>query len=342
MPISKDGNLYFTEKQYEKARHQASAFLYAKAQGYKLVKINDDLWTLPEYETMRFSEKTGLWFWNDKGISGSAIEFAMYFEGKSIVEAVLAITENGKMKYKQHIGRSKYEEKSQHQKFQFPPKADTTKHLWAYLYNSRGLERDVVQYMLDTKLIYESQSIFGNTKLRNCTFIFHAPDGSVVGAFNRGMLPVLDSQHKSYKRLTFGSNTEYGWVMPSPTGNTKTLCVFKSAMDAASYASLNAIALGQDWRRTSITRLSLEGYGTIPVLRFLEVCTSVCKVIIMLDSSENGKRTAQDMEKKLKNNYPNLLISIKFPPKDGQDWNDALLEYRKTTIVKNDTPGLSS
>ena len=87
MPVSKSGKAYYTKEQYEKAKYNSNAYEYARAQGYDLVQQGSH-YTMREHDSMVFAPN-GSWFWNSRGVHGSALEFQMYYEGKTIMDAVL-------------------------------------------------------------------------------------------------------------------------------------------------------------------------------------------------------------------------------------------------------------
>ena len=72
MPVSKNGKLYYTKEQYEKARYCANALDYARKQGYELVRQSAGYYCLKDHDSMIFTP-TGHWFWNSRGLSGGAM-----------------------------------------------------------------------------------------------------------------------------------------------------------------------------------------------------------------------------------------------------------------------------
>ena len=89
MPISKNGKPYYTKEQYEAARYNSNALEYARSQGYELVR-QGAYYTMKEHDSMVFTPQ-GTWFWNSRGVHGTAQEFQMYYENKTLTEAVLTL-----------------------------------------------------------------------------------------------------------------------------------------------------------------------------------------------------------------------------------------------------------
>ena len=94
MPISKNGKAYYTKEQYEIARYDSSALEYAQAQGYSLIR-QGSYYTMAEHDSMIFTPR-GNWFWNSRHVSGGALEFMIYYEGKTLTEAVLTLAYIGR------------------------------------------------------------------------------------------------------------------------------------------------------------------------------------------------------------------------------------------------------
>ena len=90
MPLSKAGNLYYTEEQFQKARYDSSALEYARAQGYSLIQ-KGKYFTLAEHDSMVFTDQ-GSWFWNSRQLKGGALEFMTTYEHKTFVESVLILS----------------------------------------------------------------------------------------------------------------------------------------------------------------------------------------------------------------------------------------------------------
>lgn len=346
MPISKSGKAYFTDEQYQEARYNSSALEYARSHGYQLSRVGSSYWTMEEHDSMRFSDKTGIWYWNSRGVSGGALEFAMYFEGKSIVEAVLEITGDRQLSRSEPVNPQPQKKIEPLQAdtapmvFTLPTKAGNQKQLWAYLCQTRGLERDVVDTLISEGLVYESERITANGKVNNATFVYKAPDGSAVGAFNRGMYTLQPGQ-KAYKRDVACSDKSYGWCIPAPENSKSvTLRVFEGAIDAASDASIDAI-INPDWRNEPISRLSMEGLQAAPVYKYLEAHPEAQKVVIKTDNDKPGKEFAVTLKQKLKESYPQIRVYIETPPVEyGKDWNEALLHLRHGGEEKANTENI--
>ena len=88
MSQRKDGTLFYTKEELNKAIENSSALEYAQSR-YQLKRIGNR-YTMPEHDSMVFTQD-GKWFWNSHGVHGNALDFMQKYEGKSFVEAVLTL-----------------------------------------------------------------------------------------------------------------------------------------------------------------------------------------------------------------------------------------------------------
>ena len=140
-------------------------------------------------------------------------------------------------------------------------------------------------------------------------------------AMQRGTL-----QDKRFVGEVVGSDKQYSFAVPMTPGDSPTLCVFESAIDALSYLTLLK-QRGKDWRKANT--LSLGGVGKKdqqlpPALsRYLKDAPHITRIVLCLDNDEPGREAAAVL-KGLLGGYE----VIDRPPARGKDYND-LLRYRR-------------
>lgn len=306
MPVSKSGKQYYTKEQYQRAKYEVSALEYAQSQGYDLVR-QGSYYHMREHDSMIFTPR-GSWFWNSRGVSGGAIEFCLYYEGKTLPEAVLALAgeqEPTRSDFKEISKTAKQPPKEQ-PPFQLPEPSGDFRRLFAYLCRTRGLSRDVVMEMLRQKVLYQGVQTKKNKTYHNAVFVYRDPDGKPVGAFLRGMGQV------AFKQDVPGSDKRYGWLLRGT--DPVWVAVFEAAIDAASQYCLSGIK--------TIDRLSLEGLSPEPLQNYLARNPSIRKVALMLDADYWGQQAASRLEKELTQQGYSVLIA---PPGEGKDYNEWLL-----------------
>lgn len=335
-PISKNGKLYYTKEQYEAAKYGSSALAYAQSQGYDLVR-HGAYYTMREHDSMVFTPN-GSWFWNSRGIHGGALEFQIYYEGKTVTEAVLTLAGEQEQINTQPRTRPQAtpvpEENisrqiPEKQEFKAPAKAQNFKQLFYYLCSERGLEKSVVQEMIRQGRVYQSEAkLPGKRSLYNATFVYKDLQGNPVGAYQRGM---IDQEGQApYKRDAPGSDKQWGWILESPSYPAAEVRVFEAAIDAASDASLAAMRQGNDWRKESVDRLSLEGLNYTPLENYLRLHPDVRTIVLQLDGDEAGRRSAKEFADRL--TAQGYKVFDKQPPLHMKDWNLFLQDVRSMEV----------
>lgn len=342
MPVSKNGKVYYTKEQYEAARYNSNALEYARSQGYDLVR-QGAYYTMREHDSMVFTPQ-GTWFWNSRGIHGTALEFQMYYENKTLTDAVLTLA--GERELARPAERPQpapapapaaAPAEPVKTTFRPPARAENFKALFHYLCVDRGLDGDVVKEMIRQNRLYQSTFKTPTGKfLSNAVFVYKDPNGKAVGAFQRGMTAYPGQE--PYKRDASGSDKRWGWMLEG-TGTVTQVAVFEGAIDAASDASLSAMK-GGDWK--NIDRLSLEGLSYQPLQNYLSTHPNVRNVTLMLDGDEPGRRAAGEIAQKLR--AQGYTVEDKEPP-FGKDWNEVLKDVRSMEAEAQEltpTPTLES
>lgn len=185
MPISRSKRTYYTKEEYEAAKRNDNALLYAQRQGYDLVRTGRYFY-LRQHDSLVFAP-SGAWFWNSRGLSGRALEFIVFFEGRSFPEAVLILAGTVQPGFTPRvIPRSIPPPVKQPQPIPFalPKPANNDRQLFAYLCGRRKLDEAIVREMLEQKVLYESVS---PNHIHNACFVSQDETGKPCSAFLRGM-----------------------------------------------------------------------------------------------------------------------------------------------------------
>ncbi len=317
MPISKHGNLYYTDKQHDFARYETSALEYALAQGYPLIK-KGKYYHHKEHSSMVFVEKTGMWFWNSRQIQGGALKFITHYEHRSYVEAVLILNgENIQTLQNQPIqkddvrkqARETVEEKKE---FKLPSQNQNYARMFAYLLKERKLDPDLVSALVKDKKIFES------AEHHNAVFVGYDEHGVPRNAYQRGTNSFMD---KPFKRDVAGSDKQYPFHIEGIFG-CRTVSVFESPIDAISHASLAKL---NGEKITDTHRISLAGVADKALMWFLQQHPEIDRIILCLDNDQAGKNAIKAIADKLQGSNYNILYQFS----NTKDFNSDLVVAHK-------------
>lgn len=313
MPISKKNRMYYTQGQYEAAKRNSNALEYAREHGYDLVR-KGNYYSLREHDSMVFTPD-GKWFWNSRQLQGSALEFMVYYEGRSFPEAVLLLA--GTLDIPVPGGQPtlsapppKQEERPV---FRLPPRSANMRRLFGYLCGTRKLDSRVVKEMVAQEIVYESiYRTKSGKELHNACFVSYDALGAPCSAYQRGM-----TSGTAYKGEVPGSSKDWGWLF---IGRHPTkLYIFEAAIDAASYVTL-LYRQGKDPLEDG-DFLALGGLNYTPIENYLSRRPHIERVFLLLDGDNPGQTAAKRFQAALTElGYEATVL----PPPTGKDWNDAL------------------
>jgi len=68
------------------------------------------------------------------------------------------------------------------------------------------------------------------------------------------------------------------------------------------------------------------------VQRYLTEHPEIHKISIALDNDAAGKKAAEELQHKLKANFPDSFFAVGFSCSIFKDWNEDLLKFRSSTI----------
>ncbi|HMM31734.1 MAG TPA: DUF3991 and TOPRIM domain-containing protein [Clostridia bacterium] len=201
--------------------------------------------------------------------------------------------------------------------FILPKASSTTDIILSYLCGSRGLSRPLILDCVNKGLIYESQDH------RNAVFIGHDRNSVARSASLRGC------SSNPFRKDVAGSNRAFGFMLQSTIEKATTLFVFKNAIDALSFASLNRsypnvhlLAL------PAYSKLKNKPLNNLPVSleQFFSDHPYIRKVHLCFDNTRSGRAFAGELKKVLE--ASSYAVTDR-PPRNGIDYNDALLAHRE-------------
>ena len=186
--------IYYIEEQKQQAR-QADLCELLRSQGEQLKRSGS------EYEWRNGSQKVtirgNLWFHQYERVGGDAIDFVRKFYGTDYTGAMeyLLGGSGGGLKTAQPV------QKKEKAPFSLPTANGNMRRVYAYLLNSRGIDKEVLDTFVRHGLIYES------AKYHNAVFVGKDRNGNPCHASLRGT-----GTQSSYRGNQPNSIPEYGFI----------------------------------------------------------------------------------------------------------------------------------
>ena len=306
---------HFTEEELAIAKG-VDLVSVAQSLGYTPKRIGK-YYTLKEMDSIRIYDRTHWFRWSrqfDKGENGgSQIDFLRVFAGMDVKTAVFWLLEFSG--YQQILTAKsepvlKYqvkEKEPERKNFQLPAASFDNSYLYSYLGQERGISKEVIDYFISQKLIYESRHY------HNIVFLGNDKDGNTRFASMRG---VFDKEGKPFKCDVVGNDKRFGFNLSHE--NSGKIVVFEAAIDLMSYVDVtkdfesNMIALGM--------------LADAPLATFLEEHPQITTIRFCLDSDEPGKKATEELLKK----YYELGFEVENvpPPVGFKDFNECLIATR--------------
>ena len=193
---------------------------------------------------------------------------------------------------------------SEKSEFILPEKDSNMKRVFAYLLNTRFLNKYVVKSFVEQKTLYQEN------EHGNVVFVGTDKDGVPKSACKKSTA----EQTKGFRMTVAGSDCRYGFCW---RGESSKLYVFEAAIDLMSFITLR----NDKWKADSF--LALDGLSPKPLLQFLEEQKNIHEIFLCLDYDAAGMEACDklkdiliekgDEAEKIKREYPLY-----------KDWNEQL------------------
>ena len=283
-----------------------------------LVKLSGNTYCTKEHDSLKISN--GKWNWFSRGIGGrSALDYLIKVEGLEFTEAVEHIINCiGDRTIAHDSKTTKLKEK-----VLVLPKANQNNNSAIQYLESRGIDKEIINYCIETGRIYES---YPN---HNVVMLGFDKYGTPRYANLRGI-------GTDFKGEASGSNKRFSFSISAEKSDT--VHIFESAIDLLSYATMLKIN-GKKWDEHHL--LSLAGVyrpskeledSSFPLAlkQFLSEHPEVKKIHLRLDNDYAGKIATEALKHLLSEKYE---VSVHLPKK-GKDYNDWLCLERNLPIKK--------
>lgn len=268
---------------------------------------------LKSHDSFKINGTSSIWHWKSRDIGGkSALDYLVYVEGCSFVEAVRLLCEESP----RYIPMPHEEIELHRPPFVLPPAAPDNRRVAAYLLE-RGIHREVIAECIRRGDLYES------ARYHNCVFVGRDEHGQPQYAALRGTY----TQGRPFKQEVVGSQKRYGFYLP-PASDSRRVAVFESAIDAMAELSLH---------RDSKHRLSLggiyapkEGIGRPPAAleEFLRRHPEITEIELCLDNDARGRAASAAIARYYQ---PRFAILDSPPPIADGDYADLAKQLRQQT-----------
>ena len=301
---------YIRKTDVEKVR-SFSAFDYMKNyQPDMLVKNGRTDYVHREHDSLHFSN--GKWYWWSQGKGGtSALDYLVIVEGHTFKDACNYLLDL--MNISAPVITYDYSKSTK--PFELPQKDANNDLVIHYLCDKRKIDREIVDYFISTKQIYQSY------KFKNAVFVGYDGDQPAY-AFKRSVF-------KNHKLDHAGSNKAFSFSFTNP--NNTILHVFEAAIDLLSYMTILKMD-HQDYKQYNY--LSLAGASNqiaskrepdIPIAlkSFLERNSNIQTIVFHLDNDKVGIGATTKIMNVLSQKYD----CIDDHPKSAKDVNEELIEY---------------
>ena len=299
---------HYTESQISAANHvDLAAFLMSR--GEKLShRGNQYLW-----------EKNQVWIHGHEWYShyeskgGHAVSFVMRYFGLSFQNAVEELIGGSTISSVQQDMVIAKEMKS----LVLPQRSETTNRLLRYLTGERFIAREIVEYFVNTKTLYE------DAKYHNCVFVGLDESGVPRHCHIR-------STSGNYKRTEAGSQAEYSF---HHDGESEWLFVFESPIDMLAFITLHR----KDWQKYSY--VALCSVSERALLHRLEVNPNLQKIVLCLDNDNAGISACERIRGILENKgYSDVRILHSV----NKDWDEDIKAQNGVTPILADNTDIEA
>ena len=300
---------HYTESQISSANHvDLAAFLLSH--GEKLShRGNQYLW-----ERNQVWIHGHEWYSHYESKGGHAVSFVMRYFELSFQNAVEELIGGSAVVSSQAIEPDKIRESKP---LVLPPRSETTNRLLCYLTKERFIAREVVEYFVNNKTLYE------DAKYHNCVFVGLDEDGVPRHCHIR-------STSGNYKRTEAGSQAEYSF---HHDGESEWLFVFEAPIDMLAFITLHR----KDWQKHSY--VALCSVSERALLHRLEVNPNLRKVVLCLDNDNAGISACERIKEILKNKgYSDVRILHSV----NKDWDEDVKAQNGATPILADTTDIET
>ena len=314
----------YTKEQYEKAK-QVSLVGYITSR-YENFKDGNTI-KLKEHDSfVLFPQTDTAYCFSQKIYFKTTIDFMVQFENSSIISSIIELS--GDNTNYEYIDKKLKKTAVLEKEIRLPNKDIDNKKLFAYLTKSRGIDTNIVKFLVESGDIYQSEYKVkkGDKELSfsNCVFVGKDSVGNIKYASQRS----TNTKGSVYKADVYGSNKSFPFVMKSSQQDVNWVNICESPIDCMSYASLD-ILKKEDY--TLVDYLSLGGLSDKSLERYLDNNKNISTLNFCLDSDVSAKKVLVSFKEK----YQNLGYTVLTDYPKLKDFNEDLIAIKTEDKINN-------
>ena len=276
--------------------------------GFTPIRIGN-FYSLKEMDSIRISPGKNLFIRNSTGEAGTNIDFLCMVSGLSKGEAIKFLAEeleNLGYNIKSHIPSTIQKQKNPKKTFSLTKKDNNIKNVYAYLLNTRKIDKSIITLFLSKKHLYQDVN-------KNCVFVSYDEAGKAVFAALRGTNTskkfIGDISGSDYNRCFFIDN------------NSKKLIITESVIDAMSVMSMKVLAT----KKIEENFLALSGTTKMEQsLKYHLTKNQYDEIICCLDNDNAGDIAFSKAREVITSFNSNIKLERKLPGEGCKDFNDNL------------------
>ena len=300
---------YVTKEMIDRAKEMDLLTYLQTYEPQELVHFGGSTYCTREHDSLKISN--GKWCWFSRGIGGkTALDYLIKVKELPFTEAVERIVGRAAERPSVFHARAQPEKPKT---LLLPPESNSNTRVIAYL-KSRGIDGGLIEQCIRSGQLYES------LPYHNAVFVGMDRNGTPRYACLRGI-------GTDFKGEATGSDKRFSFALPA-TGESRMLCVFESAIDLLSYATM-AQAGGLSWRSQHL--LSLAGVYKpqketqerrlpLALTQYLKDHAEIKTICLCLDNDMTGRSATEAIRQQLAERYE---VASAFP-RQGKDYNDWL------------------
>lgn len=286
-------NYRYTEEEITEA-HNTNLVRFLESQGEEIKQTGSRSYWFHNGEPISIKDNVWFNFYTQEG--GEAIAFVKEYFGVGFKDAVSLLIG----KSASEIPKKEYVPKPK-KPFVLPERNENSNRAFAYLVNTRGIDKEVVSTFMRCNLIYEDKHH------HNVVFAGYSKNGEPKHAHMRG-----SGSETSFKMTTAGSDPSYSFHWK---GNDNEMYLFEAPVDMLSYITL----FPGDWKNH--TYAAACSVSDKVLFQCLTDNPNIDTVHICFDNDEPGQKAAERILEKL--SETGITVDILKP--DLKDWNEDLL-----------------